>query len=173
MDWNKRFSEIEAAFEVELPDRFRQFFLANQAPSKVLVLENGYVRGPYQVNFDDPDLVDLHSLAENNGIDSLEDGGDLDGDWQDLFGDYVPLATLAKVVDDEDQDDDDGEPAYAKSFLVADISKPTCPVALWDYDGPYIYPLADSLDAFLAAEPPTSPRTGEWHSAPYKEYRWQ
>ena len=41
------------------------------------------------------------------------------------------------------------ESVVVKSFLVIDAATPSCPVAIWDYDGARLYPLADSLDDFL------------------------
>jgi hypothetical protein len=67
-------------------------------------------------------------------------------DWSTHFPQHVPLSTLYDPELDEPTAD---ASLVVKSFLTLDASHPACPVAIWDYDGWRLYPLADSLDDFL------------------------
>ena len=155
-----RAKAIKQAFGVDVPDRLRKFYDNEEAPETELVLEDGFVRGTFEVSFNDDDLLDLPALCENHFIDELEPQH-----WAEEFASYVPFATLFDANAEEDD-----EPV--KSFLVVDVSNPQCPVLLWDYDGWSLYPLSATLDDFLAGRP-TGARTDERRvKSPYKKFRW-
>jgi hypothetical protein len=172
---SNRVAEIEQTYEVTVPERLRRFFAEKQAPDKHLKLQAGYLRGRFQVDFDDRSLLDLNELGENQNIDAIMAGGDIDGEWKDMFGECVPFATLADVAA-EGEDEDGGEDHEpVKGFLVVDTSREECPVLLFDYECS-LYPLADSLDGFLRGEPPTRKELFEhdhvsWNCR-YKKLSW-
>jgi hypothetical protein len=173
---SKRIAEIEQSYGVTVPERLRRFFAEKQAPTrKHLKLQAGYLRGRFQVDFDDASLLDLNELGENLNIDAIMAGGDLDGAWKDTYGDCVPFATLADAAAEGEDDADGGDYNPVKGFLVVDTSHEECPVLLFDYECS-LYPVADSLDGFLRGEPPTRKERFErehvsWNCR-YKKLSW-
>lgn len=158
---------ISEAFEVELPERLLRFHEKQEwEDCEYLHLREGFLRGWFEPVFDDEDyLADLDAIGEDFGIDDMDDL-----DWSEEFADFVPLAILEE--DSDDDDDDDGDVVGA--FLVVQISDPECPVWVWDQDGWMIYPLAASLDDFLAGvawegkQPVEHARAGH----PYSAFEW-
>jgi hypothetical protein len=162
METEEFVAAMQKAYKVELPVRYRKF-LDGKEYEKLgqLKLLDGYVRGTFNVAFTDPRLADLAALGEVHGIDDIEDI-----DWADEFGDFVPFATLTDAFKG-------GGAEGVKSFLIVSISEDTCPVAVWDYDGWSIYPLAQSLDEFVGGIAKAK-RLGHNRAAtPYKKFAWQ
>ena len=155
---------LEEAFGVAVPDVAREFIetaaLAKQ--EEILVLEEGFVRGRFEVSFGDYSLRDLEALGEECWIDDM-----YEVDWPENFADFVPFVRLI----DEGAEDFD-EPV--RSFLVIQVSDEEAPVWLWDYDGWSVYPLAASLEDFLKgrAWEGKDPLDHHFASTPYKRFRW-
>lgn len=138
-----------------LPERYRRF-LAGDEHSRFsqLHMERGYLVGTFRLDFTTDALRDPRKLGEVQGIECLMDG---ELDWRREFPRYLPFSTL---IDPELDDPAADESVVVKSFLVIDVSDPGCPVAIWDYDGCRLHPLAGSLDDFLlgrAAGPDDAP----------------
>jgi hypothetical protein len=155
------------AYGVVLPPRYRKFVEKKEwekLGDMHLRLVNGYLRGTFSVDFLDPALADLSELGEQQDIDDMDDV-----DWKGEFGDYVPFATLVDAAA-EDEDEDYVEPV--KSFLIVSISDAACPVLVWDYDGWTIYPLANSLDDFLAGVASGKRLEHDRAGSPYKKFTW-
>jgi hypothetical protein len=127
-----------------LPERYRRFLASDEhARFTRLEMERGYLIGTFRLDFTTPALRDVRRLGELQGIESLADGT---VDWPTEFPGHLPFSTLIDpALDDPGAD----ESVVVKSFLVLDASTPDCAVAIWDYDGSRLYPLADSLDDFL------------------------
>ncbi len=64
---------VEKSFGVTVPAAYRSFLEddAAELESQVLNLENGFLRGRFDVNFTDFDLLDLDSLGEQCWIDDM------------------------------------------------------------------------------------------------------
>jgi hypothetical protein len=155
------------AYGVELPARYRKFVEKKEwekLGDMHLRLVNGYLRGTFSVDFLDPALTDLAELGEQQNIDDMDDV-----DWPGEFGDYVPFATLVDAASEED-DEEDVEPV--KGFLIVSVTDAACPVLLWDYDGWMIYPLASSLDDFLAGTARAKRLEHDRAGSPYKKFTW-
>ncbi len=130
---------------LRLPDRYRRFLARGEhARFARLQLDQGYLVGTFRLDFTTEVLRDPRRLGEVQGIEQLMDGT---LDWWAHFPHWVPLSTL---IDPELDEPGADASVVVKSFLVIDASHPSCPVAIWDYDGWRLYPLADSLDDFLA-----------------------
>ncbi len=127
-----------------LPKRYRRF-LAEGEHSRFgeLQLDAGYLVGRFRLDFTAEALRDPRRLGAEQGIEDLIEGT---LDWPTAFPRHIPLSTLIDPALDEPSAD---ASVVVKSFLVLDASDPRCPVAIWDYDGWKLYPLADSLDDFL------------------------
>jgi hypothetical protein len=160
-------ARLESSYGVELPARLRSFLLEREhrAAGKLLHLERGYLRGWFEPDFYDADLADLAALGEKHWIDDLEDV-----EWAADYGDLVPLATIADAFADPGAER--FEPA--KAFLVVQVTDAECPVYVWEYDGWRVYPLAASLDDFLAGRAWTGkqPLAHERLGSSYTAFRW-
>ena len=162
METEEFVATVQKAYNVELPVRYRKFLDSKEyAKLGQLKLLDGYVRGSFDVAFTDPQLADLAAFGKSRGIEDMDDI-----DWADEFGDFVPFATLTDAFK--------GERAEGlKSFLIVGVKEDTCPVAVWDYDGWSIYPLAQSIDDFVAGVAKAK-RLGHNRAAtPYKKFAWQ
>jgi hypothetical protein len=155
---HERASAIEKAFDVEVPARLQKFYEAKQAPKGQLELTDGFLRGTFQLSFDEDCLLDIETLCENYLIDEMTRE-----QWTEEFSQYVPLATLADAEEDN---------VGVKSFLVVDVSSAKCPVSVWDYDGWYVYPLSATLDDFLAGKSNGKRAEGDHAGEPYKKFSW-
>jgi hypothetical protein len=135
-----------------LPARYR-FFLAGREHARFarLTLDAGYLVGTFRLDFTAPELRDPQRLGEVQGIEDLINGR---LDWMTEFPRHLPLSTL---IDPELDDPEADESVVVKSFLVIDAADARCPVAIWDYDGWSLHPLADSLDDFLDGTPTRKP----------------
>jgi hypothetical protein len=132
------------AVGLRLPARYRRFLAGGEhARFGHLHLDAGYLVGSFRLDFVGEALRDPRHLGAVQGIEDLMDGV---LDWPSEFPQHIPLSTLIDPALDEPSAD---ESVVVRSFLVIDASKPACPVAIWDYDGWKLYPLADSLDDFL------------------------
>jgi hypothetical protein len=161
MDVRAFVAATQKSYGVELPARYRRFLEKREYDSLGnLKLVDGFVRGTFAVDFLDKALTDTSELGEQQCIDDMDDV-----DWKGEYGDFVPFATLTDVTADEDD-----EPM--KSFLIVSVKDAACPVLVWDYDGWTIYPLAKSIDDFLAgvANPPKSKH--DRAATPYKKFTW-
>ena len=128
---------IESAYNVSLPERYRRFLLDGEYQRYPRIELNGYIRGPYQMDFLDDLLPDVAELGQNAGIYDMDDVP-----WNDDYQGFVPLASLSHPEVDE-----------PKVFLVHQVAGDQHRVLLFDYEGWKLYPLADSFDNFLANLP--------------------
>jgi len=154
------------AYGVQLPARYRKFVEKKEwekLGDMHLRLVHGFLRGTFSVDFLDPTLADLSELGEQQDIDDMDDV-----DWKGEFGDYVPFATLV----DASAEDEDEEPEPVKGFLIVSVTDGTCPVLVWDHDGWTIYPLARSLDDFLAGVASGKRLEHDRAGSPYKKFAW-
>ena len=138
-------ARIEAALGGKLPDRYRTFLTeAEYRDLPILHLREGYLKGCFQVTFDDPDyLCDVGAIGDDYGIDDM---GDVD--WKRDFAGYAPFAVL-DVLDEDGEIDVDAS-AELGAFLLVKVDQPECPVYLFEKEGWMLYPLAASLDDFAA-----------------------
>jgi hypothetical protein len=154
------------AYDVELPARYRKFIDKKEYEKlgdQHLRLITGYLRGTFSVDFLDPALADLGELGEQQLIDDMDDV-----DWAGEFSDFIPFATLVDAAAEEE--DEEVEPV--KGFLIVSVTDAACPVLLWDYDGWMIYPLAKSLDDFLAGVASGKRLDHDRAGSPYKRFAW-
>lgn len=133
---------LESSYGVELPERWGRFLRDGEFRGlRLLELQKGYLRGRFVPRFTGSSLCDLAEIGAEYWIDDIEDI-----DWGEEFADFVPFATL------DDPDPEPGSEGWepSRAFLVVQVSDPECPVWVWNYDGWMIYPLAASLDDFVA-----------------------
>jgi Flp pilus assembly protein TadD len=119
-----------------LPDRYQRFLESSEYSRYPEVVFEGFIRGPYHLDFDSEDLADPTELALGHGIDDADDI-----DWTGDYSNYLPLAGLHHP-----------EATEPKMFLMFDV-RGKHPVVLFDHEGWTLYPLAESLDRFLAELP--------------------
>jgi hypothetical protein len=130
---------------IPLPERYRRFLGSEEhARFSMLHMERGYLVGSFRLDFTTDALRDSRKLGEMQGIELLMDG---ELDWHREYPRFLPLSTL---IDPDLDDPCADQSVVVKSFLVIDIRDPACPVSIWDYDDCRFFPLADSLDDFLA-----------------------
>ncbi len=154
-------AEMQKAYDVELPARYRKFLEKREYSALGnLKLSDGYLRGTFEVDFTDEQLADLSALGEDHWIDDMDDV-----DWPGEFGDFVPFATLTDTHAEEDD-----EPV--RSFLIVSVKDAACPVLVWDYDGWMIYPLSKSLDDFVDGVAKSPKIEHDRAGAPYKKFVW-
>ena len=154
-------TKMEKAYGVKLQPRHRRFLESKEGDGLGhLKLVRGFLRGTFQVDFTDDALIDLGTLGEDFGIDDMDDV-----DWRGEFGDYVPFATLTDV-----HAEDDDEPV--KSFLIVSVTEEECPVLVWDHDGWMIYPLAKSLDDFVAGVAKAAQLEHDRAGHAYEKFAW-
>jgi hypothetical protein len=160
----QRLEFIQKSFHVVPSDRLHAFFQMRGFESYThLKLEDGFIRGTFDVDYLSPALVSLAALGDELGIDDMMKGGSLSVQWKTEFKGFIPLAILS---------DEKGE--YLHSFLVVDGAHPDAPVFLWDEEGWSLYPLSDSLSGFLLARPPQKKLLSNSHiTTPYKKYSWK
>jgi hypothetical protein len=132
-------AQMESNYDQPMPARYRQFLLSGEYQNYAKLEMSGYIRGPYNLNFVDPDLAHVAELGLKIGISDMDDVP-----WAEDYSAYVPLAMMWHPKLDE-----------PKLFLVVEVSE-DCPVLMFDYDGWKLYPIAPSLDQFLAALPKAS-----------------
>jgi len=153
-------NKMEKAFGVKLQARHRKFLESKEDDTLGdLKLVKGFVRGTFHLDFTDDALADLGTLGEDSGIDDMDDV-----DWPGEFADYVPFATML------DAHGEDDEPV--KSFLVVSVKDPACPVLVWNYDGWMIYPLAKSLDDFVAGVAKSKALDHDRAGHAYQQFTW-
>ena len=127
-----------------LPARYRRFLDRGEHDRfSWLQLEAGYLVGGFRLDFTTEALRDPRRLGEIQGIEDLMNG---ELEWSANFPHHLPLSTLIDPAIDEPTAD---QSVVVKSFLVLDAREAACPIAIWDYDGWRLHPLADSLDEFL------------------------
>lgn len=141
--WTDTFADrVEEAFGVMVPPAYRDFLSesAVDLEARTLILEDGFVRGQFSVDFGDRDLLDTKALGEACWIDDM-----YEVDWPEIFADFVPFARLF----DEGADDEEEFVEPVRAFLVLQVTDPDGPIWLWDYEGWRVYPLAASLTDFV------------------------
>jgi hypothetical protein len=136
------------AMGLTFPARYRRFLASGEHRQyRALEMGEGYLVGRFRLDFTDQVLRDPQRLGELQGIERLANG------WLDFRAEFPGLVPLSTLVDPELDGPDADACLMVKSFLVIDARDPACPVAIWDEDGARTYPLADSLDDFLAGRP--------------------
>jgi hypothetical protein len=130
-------SRMEARYSRTLPDRYKRFLSSGEHEKHSKVVLAGFIRGPYNLDFVDPDLADLSQLGYKQGIHDIDDVP-----WDAKYASYVPLAVMWHPELDE-----------PKLFLVLDTATLGNPVLLFDHEGWALYPLAKTFDGFLKALP--------------------
>lgn len=173
-EWTTTFADqAEEAYDVAVPQAYRSFLEKNavEMEEHILILEDGFLRGRFDVDFGDSDLLDIESLGEACWIDDM-----YEVDWPELFADFIPFARLhdeGSLYGDDEDDDDFPDPV--RSFLVMQVSDPDAPIWVWDYDGWRLYPLAASLDDFIkgVAWQGKEPLEHIKKSYPYSAFGWE
>lgn len=134
MDENLFLSKMVEKYRLTLPARYRQFIGEKEYEKyeENQVLLTGYISGLFHIHFVDELLTDVIELGKSQGIKDISEC------WVEEFHIYIPLAYY-----------DHPEVPESKGFLVWDSSEEMMPVLLFDFEGPRVYAIADSLDQFL------------------------
>jgi len=134
MDEKSFLSKMTKNFKIKLPEKYEQFINGKEYEKyeENQAVFSGYIGGLYHLHFVDEILTDVIKLGEYQGI------MDMKKKWADVFNTYIPLAYF-----------DHPEVPEPKGFLVWDSSEERMPVLLFDYEGPRVYAIAESLDQFL------------------------
>lgn len=161
-DWDEFLDEMTETYEVEAPERLRRFLKTESAEleQKTLKLEDGFLRGTFSPYFSSSTLLSLYELGEESRIDELDMV-----DWPEDYPDFLPLAGFWYS--------DPYDPP--KAFLIVQVSDPECPVWVWDYSF-MLFPLAASLDDFVAGKAWDGKEPLEHHHASsqkYKAFSWE
>lgn len=130
--------KMEKTYSAKLPAIYKSFLLEKRYEKYPKVEMTGFIRGPYFLDFTDPDLANTKELGWNSGIQDMDDCN-----WLEDYVGYVPLASMSHPKLKEG----------SKGFLVLNVAKEHAPVLLFDYEGWMLYPLADSFKDFLAGLP--------------------
>ena len=168
-----RADRVEKAYGIVVPVAYRSF-LENHAvelEEQILHLEDGFLRGRFDVDFGDFDLLNPKSLGEACWIHDM-----YEIDWPEIFADFIPFARLhdeGTLYGDDDSSEDFPDPV--RSFLVLQISDAEAPIWVWDYDGWRVYPLAASLEDFIEgiAWQGKEPLDHGKASFPYTAFSWE
>ena len=134
MDENLFLTKMAMNYKITFPEKYIQFirdkeyeqYQENQA------VFSGFIAGLYHLHFADELLTDVITLGKSQGI------ADIKEIWTEEFNPYIPLAFFEHP-----------EVPEPKGFLVWDSSEEMMPVLLFDFEGPRVYAIADSLDQFL------------------------
>jgi hypothetical protein len=135
-------ASLEATYGARLPERYLDLIdTCTFARLGLLQLTEGFVRGTFELDFIDPRLIEFDRLA-----DDLELDIDL-ARWKATYREFVPVATLRSVYAERRSDNVRG----VRAFLVMGTIV-SCPILLWHWDGPRLYPIAVSLDDFVRGQ---------------------
>lgn len=134
MDENSFLTEMAKAYKISLPARYLKFIQDKEylKYEENQVLLTGFISGLFHIHFVDQLLTDVIRLGKSQGI------ADIEKVWVKEFHRYVPLAFY-----------DHPEVPESKGFLVWDSSEENMPVLLFDFEGPRVYAISESLDRFL------------------------
>jgi hypothetical protein len=138
MDIQEFIESMEENYNVALPQSYKDFLLSGEYKSHPVIELSGYIRGTYNLNFVLPELASIDEFAEEY---ALVQGFD-DANWSGDFKDYIALAHMSHPDVDEPQ-----------IFLVLDVKTANSPVFLFDGGSFKLFPLSDSLKAFLSDLP--------------------
>jgi hypothetical protein len=160
---------VEGALPGAMPERYRRFLSDKEYESLAFLhLKEGFVRGCFATKADDADyLCDLGAIGSDYGIDDIDDI-----DWSGDFAGYAPFAVL-DVVDEEGEVDDE-ESSELGTFLVIKVDDADCPIYVFEEEGWMLYPLAATLDDFIAGNAWTGkdPAPHDNLGDPYEEFEW-
>jgi len=138
MDEKFFLSKMAKSYNTDLPGRYMRFIGEKeyQKYEESQAVFTGYISGLYHLHFADEILIDVIELGKFQGIKNIKDI------WSDEFKIYIPLASF-----------DHPEVPEPKGFLVWDSTEEMMPVLLFDFEGPRVYAVAESLDRFLQSFP--------------------
>jgi len=138
MDEKSFLSKMAANYKITPPSRYEQFINEKEYEKfeESQAIFTGYISGLYHLHFADELLTDVINLGVAQGISDIKEI------WTKEFHIYIPLAYF-----------DHPEVPEPKGFLVWDSTEELMPVLLFDFEGPRVYAVADSLDDFLANLP--------------------
>jgi len=138
MDEKSFLSKMTQSYKISLPSRYEQFVMEKEYEKyeENQVVFTGFIEGLYHIHFVDELLTDVIKLGKAQGIKNIKEG------WTREFQTYIPLAFF-----------DHPEVPEPKGFLVWDNSEERMPVLLFDFEGPRVYAVAESLETFLASLP--------------------
>lgn len=134
MDENSFLGIMAKSYNLTFPSRYVQFIAEKEYEKyeENQAVFTGYLSGLYHLHFTDELLTDVIKLGLAQGIKDIKEC------WTEEFSVYIPLASF-----------DHPEVPEPKGFLVWDSSEEMMPVLLFDFEGPKVYAVADSLDQFL------------------------
>ena len=134
MDENSFLANMSHNYKIKLPERYRQFIMEKEYEKyqENQALFTGFISGLFHLHFKDEILTDVINLGIAQGIKDIRDI------WVKEFHVYIPLAFY-----------DHPEVPEPKGFLVWDSSEEMMPVLIFDFEGPRVYAVANSLDQFL------------------------
>lgn len=153
---------LEATYGVRLPDRYLDLLETGTfARLGLLQLTEGFVRGTFELDFLDPRLVHFDRLA-----DTLDLELDLAA-WRATYREFVPFAALHSVYAERRSDNLRG----VRAFLVMGTI-PACPILMWHWDGPRLFPIAATLDDFVVGQTGEVPLDHPALSLAYESITW-
>lgn len=134
MDEKTFLTKMAKSYNITLPSRYVQFITEKEYEKyeENQAVFTGYLSGLYHLHFADELLTDVINLGIAQGIKDIKES------WTKEFNTYIPLAYFEHP-----------EVPEPKGFLVWDSSEEMMPVLLFDFEGPKVYAVADSLDQFL------------------------
>lgn len=134
MDEKSFLTKMAKVYKITLPERYTRFIAEKEYEKyeESQAVFTGYLSGLYHLHFADELLTDVIRLGLAQGIKDIKEI------WVKEFHVYIPLAFF-----------DHPEVPEPKGFLVWDSSEEMMPVLLFDFEGPRVYGVADSLDEFL------------------------
>ncbi len=134
MDEQSFLSKMAQSYKITLPFKYEQLINDKeyQKYEENQGVFTGFITGIYHLHFVDELLTDLIKLGKAQGIKNIKEI------WTKEFQTYIPLAYFEHP-----------EVPEPKGFLVWDNSEEMMPVLLFDFEGPRVYAVADSLDQFL------------------------
>lgn len=134
MDEKSFLSKMAQSYKITLPQRYIQFITDREYEKceESQGVFTGFISGLYHLHFMDELLTDAVKLGIAQGIKEMKEI------WSKEFHIYIPLAYF-----------DHPEVPEPKGFLVWDSTEEMMPVLLFDFEGPRVYSIADSLDEFI------------------------
>jgi hypothetical protein len=134
MDEKSFLTGMASAFKITIPARYEQFIAGKEylKYEESQAVFTGFISGLYHLHFMDELLTDIIRLGKAQGIKDIKEI------WSKEFTVYIPLAYY-----------DHPEVPEPKGFLVWDSTEERMPVLIFDFEGPRVYGVADSLEQFI------------------------